>query len=150
MDGSDYGVSGKLDSASNSSASGTAEQIVLIGQLASELGLEPPTIRFYEDAGILQPQRLGRLRIYTRKDAQTLATTKYLRKLGVSVQQIKSLIDQLGSGNAFSGNSPVLAAFLRQHMTELLQRKSELELMIGELAERLAPTHGNSVQESET
>ncbi|HEY0821828.1 MAG TPA: MerR family DNA-binding transcriptional regulator, partial [Rhizobacter sp.] len=39
-----------------------------IGELAKEFDLTTRAIRFYEDCGLLQPQRKGRNRVYSLRD----------------------------------------------------------------------------------
>ena len=63
-----------------------------VGEMERATGLERATIRFYERAGLLSPQRLENgYRDYSEQDRQTLLRVKLLRELGVSLEDIRAL-----------------------------------------------------------
>jgi DNA-binding transcriptional MerR regulator len=64
---------------------------LFIGELALLLGVNPKTIRYYESEGLLKPLRHGKFRTYRRIDVGRLKLIMSLRRLGVSVANIKSL-----------------------------------------------------------
>lgn len=68
--------------------------VCLIGGLLAEVGLEPKTIRFYEQAGLIKPRRLGRFRVFDHEDAERLKVIKFLRRFDLSVQIIRKLLQQ--------------------------------------------------------
>lgn len=65
-----------------------------IGQLAKRLGLNPRTIRFYEDAGVLpEPERTaGGYRVYTAHDEERLRFIKAAQRLGLKLGEIKEVL----------------------------------------------------------
>ncbi len=63
-----------------------------IGELAREFDLTTRAIRFYEEAGLLSPQRQGRLRVYTQGDRTRLKLTQRGKRLGLSLAEIKELV----------------------------------------------------------
>ncbi len=63
-----------------------------ISDLAREFGITPRTIRFWEDQGILAPQREGRNRVFTRRDRARLKMALRGKRLGLSLAEIKDLI----------------------------------------------------------
>ncbi len=65
-----------------------------IGQLAKRLGLNPRTIRFYENAGVLpEPERTaGGYRIYTAEDEERLRFIKAAQRLGLKLGEIKEVL----------------------------------------------------------
>ena len=65
-----------------------------IGELAKRLGLNPRTIRFYEDAGVLpQPARsAGGYRVYTSCDEERLRFIKAAQRLGLKLGEIKEVL----------------------------------------------------------
>ena len=65
-----------------------------IGQLAKRLGLNPRTIRFYEDAGVLpEPERTaGGYRVYTGDDEERLRFIKAAQRLGLKLGEIKEIL----------------------------------------------------------
>lgn len=63
-----------------------------IGQLSSHLKVSLRTLRFYEQAGLLNPDRAGLRRLYSRDDLERLEVIVTLRELEVSLTAIKSLM----------------------------------------------------------
>src|SRR5678809_1119079 len=68
-----------------------------IGELAREFGLTTRAIRFYEDCGLLAPQRSGRNRIYTARDRARLTLTLRGKRLGLKLAEVKDLVDMYES-----------------------------------------------------
>ena len=67
-----------------------------IGDLAKEFDLTTRAIRFYEDMGLLQPERTGaggRNRIYSPRDRTRLRLTLRAKRLGLSLTEAKEIID---------------------------------------------------------
>ena len=56
-----------------------------IGELAREFDLTTRAIRFYEDCGLLTPQRSGRHRVYTQRDRTRLKLTLRGKRLGLTL-----------------------------------------------------------------
>lgn len=72
--------------------SDTAETM-RIGEMAKEYGVTLRTLRFYEDKGLLSPQRIGSTRLYTRRDRARLKLILLGRKVGFSLREVKQMID---------------------------------------------------------
>ena len=73
-------------------AAASAAATFTIGELAREFDLTTRAIRFYEEAGLLSPQRKGRLRVYTQGDRTRLKLTQRGKRLGLSLAEIKELV----------------------------------------------------------
>ena len=83
-----------------------------ISELAREFDVTPRTIRFYEDQGLLAPDRAGaggRQRVYSQRDRTRLKLTLRGKRLGVSLQEIRQLVTMDDSD---SDRAPQLQAFL--------------------------------------
>lgn len=73
-----------------------------ISELAREFGITTRSIRFYEDEGLLHPQRQGQTRIYSRQDRVRLKLTLRGKRLGFSLAETRelfSLYDGASSNN---------------------------------------------------
>lgn len=70
-----------------------ATQSFSIGELAREFGLTTRAIRFYEDSGLLAPERVGRSRVYTLRDRARLTLTLRGKRLGLKLAEVKELVD---------------------------------------------------------
>lgn len=91
-----------------------------ITELAREFGVTPRAIRFYEDQGLLQPARKGRNRVYSRGDRTRLKLTLRGRRLGLSLAEIRDLIQMYDS----TRNSPPL---LERFLQILAARRAAVE-----------------------
>ena len=65
-----------------------------IGELARMTGLNPKTIRFYEQEGLLHepPRTLSGYRDYGQKDVEQLSFISKAKRLGLSLEEIKSIL----------------------------------------------------------
>ncbi|HJV26519.1 MAG TPA: MerR family DNA-binding transcriptional regulator [Aromatoleum sp.] len=97
-----------------------SEQTYSITQLAREFDVTPRAIRFYEDQGLLKPARSGRTRVYSKADRTRLKLTLRGKRLGLSLAQIKELLEMHGGVR----NS---APQLRQFLLVLAERRAALE-----------------------
>jgi DNA-binding transcriptional MerR regulator len=106
-----------------------------IGQLADEFGITLRTIRFYEDRGLLQPERRGQTRVFHPGDRVRLALVLRGRRLGFSLDEIATI---LGMYDAEPGETGQLRYLLDQVATrraELLARRRDLDETLAELAD---------------
>jgi DNA-binding transcriptional MerR regulator len=117
---------------------GKEGQTFTITELAQEFDITPRAIRFYEDVGLLAPGRAGRNRIYAQRDRTRLKLTLRGKRLGLSLQEVKELVDLYESP---SDTAQQLAAFLRtltEHRMQLEQQRDDLELTLAEIAQHEA------------
>ena len=100
-----------------------------ISDLAKEFDLTTRAIRFYEDMGLLEPERSGlggRNRVYSHRDRTRLKLTLRAKRLGLSLTEAKDLIDMYDSPR---DTGPQLKKFL----VVLAQHKQQLEAQLAEL-----------------
>ncbi len=106
--------------------------------LAQEFDITPRAIRFYEDSGLLTPARAGRNRVYSYRDRTRLKLTLRGKRLGLSLQEIKQLVEMYDSP---SDTAPQLTAFLQvlgDHRKQLEQQREDLEITLAEIAQHEA------------
>jgi DNA-binding transcriptional MerR regulator len=109
-----------------------------ITELAAEFDITARAIRFYEDVGLLTPARVGRNRVYTQRDRTRLKLTLRGKRLGLSLLEIKQLVDMYDSP---SDTTPQLTAFmgvLAQHRRLLEQQREDIEITLAEIAQHEA------------
>jgi DNA-binding transcriptional MerR regulator len=109
--------------------------IFAISDLAREFGITPRTIRFWEDQGILAPQRAGSKRVFTRRDRARLKMALRGKRLGLSLAEIKDLIGMYGST---ADETPQLAECLRvmaKRREALEQQREDIEAMLAEISQ---------------
>src|SRR5438477_12381325 len=93
-----------------------------ISDLAREFDLTTRAIRFYEDMGLLQPERSGpggRNRIYNARDRTRLKLTLRAKRLGLSLSEAKELIDMYDSPRDTGPQLKKFLAILAQHRKQL-------------------------------
>ncbi|GAL02832.1 MerR family DNA-binding transcriptional regulator [Photobacterium aphoticum] len=64
-----------------------------ISELAKEFDITTRSIRFYEDVGLLQPERSGSMRVYHRRDKVRLKLILRGKRLGFSLAEIRELFE---------------------------------------------------------
>ena len=64
-----------------------------IGELAREFGVSLRTLRFYEDKGLISPQRQGLNRIYGRRERGRVRLILMGKRVGFSLDEIKEMLD---------------------------------------------------------
>lgn len=64
-----------------------------ISDLAKEFDITTRSIRFYEDEGLIQPERKGSMRIYNRRDRTRLKLILRGKRLGFSLAEIRELFE---------------------------------------------------------
>ena len=104
-----------------------------ISELAKEFDVTPRAIRFYEDQGLLAPRREGQRRIYTPRDRTRLKLTLRGKRLGLSLSEIRELIDMYEPGR---DERPQLERFrevLETHRRSLLQQRADIEAQLTEI-----------------
>lgn len=111
--------------------SDAADPIWSITELAEEFAVTLRTIRFYEDRGLITPERRGTTRVFHARDRIRLALVLRGKRLGFSLEQISHIV---GMYDAEPGEVGQLQYLLEQIAT----RRAELELRRRDIEETLA------------
>jgi len=108
-----------------------------ITELAKEFDITPRTIRFYEDQGLLSPKREGtggRNRVYAARERIRLKLTLRGKRLGLSLSEIKSLVDMYESPKDTKSQLTRFLGVLTQHREKLERQREDLETTLAEIA----------------
>ena len=105
-----------------------------ITDLARECGLTTRAIRFYEDQGLLHPQRVGRNRVYANGDRVRLKLTLRGKRLGLSLSEIRELIDMYGAAKGDRQQLQRFLEVLQNRRSALEQQREDIEAVLGEIA----------------
>lgn len=111
-------------------------QNVTIGEAAKQSGVKVPTIRYYEDIGLLPaPARSdANRRSYEASDIRRLAFIRHARELGFEIDAIRTLVALQNDPNQSCGSADIIAKArleeVDQRISSLNALKGELELMI--------------------
>jgi DNA-binding transcriptional MerR regulator len=94
-----------------------------ISDLARELDITPRAIRFYEEQGMLSPERRGLERIYSARDKVSLKLILRGKRIGFSLAECKELIELYDPA---SGNRKQLETFMHKIAERRLQLEQQL------------------------
>jgi DNA-binding transcriptional MerR regulator len=109
-------------------------EVYSIGELAREFDVTPRAIRFYETEGLLAPRRDGQRRIYTPRDRTRLKLTLRGKRLGLTLSEIRGLIDMYEPGADQRPQLERFLAVLEAHRTALARQREDVEAQLAEIA----------------
>jgi DNA-binding transcriptional MerR regulator len=107
-----------------------------ISDLAQEFDLTTRAIRFYEDMGLLEPERSGpggRNRVYSSRDRTRLKLTLRAKRLGLSLNEAKDLIDMYDSPRDTVPQLKKFLVVLAEHRQQLESQLADLEATLDEV-----------------
>lgn len=104
-----------------------------IGDLASEFDVTTRTIRFYEEKGLLNPERNGKHRVYSPSDRTKLRLILRGKRLGLSLDESAEIILMYGSPGNNRMQLEKLIATIREKRIELKRQQKDLAAMLKEL-----------------
>ncbi len=108
-------------------------QTFTISELAREFDLTTRAIRFYEDCGLLGPQRHGRNRIYSARDRTRLKLTLRGKRLGLTLAEVKELVDMYESPRDTQPQLKKFLLVLAAHRGQLEQQLADLHATLDEV-----------------
>ena len=114
-----------------------ANDVLTIGELARRTGLSVPTIRFYEDKGLIEPLRTGgNQRRFLRADIRRLSFVLIAQKLGLSLGEIRKAMAGLPQGRTPNARdwariSGVIGARIDAQIARLTKVREDLDGCIG-------------------
>lgn len=116
------------------------EDVRRIGDLAKEYGVSLRTLRFYEDKGLLNPERAGSTRLYHHRDVARLKLILLGRKVGFSLREVKQLMDLYDrNGTNIRQYKAVVDRSTRQ-LGRLEKQRAELDAAISTLKDVISTT----------
>jgi DNA-binding transcriptional MerR regulator len=107
-----------------------------ISDLAKEFDLTTRAMRFYEDMGLLQPERSGpggRNRVYSARDRTRLKLTLRAKRLGLSLTEAREIIDMYDSPRDTGPQLRKFLTVLAQHRKQLEEQMADLQANLDEV-----------------
>jgi len=116
------------------------EKIYSVTELAKDLGITARTIRFYEDKGLIAPQRAGTTRVYSHRDRARMILILRGKQLGFSLREIKEYLDLYVVDTSQVEQLHLLLKKVRSRITQLEEQQKALIQSLTELrgVEKLA------------
>src|SRR3954452_1771713 len=106
-----------------------------IAELAVAYDVTLRTIRFYEDRGLLTPERRGTARVYHPRDKVRLGLILRGKRLGFSLDEVATIIDMYDAEPGEEGQLVYLLDQIGSRRAELEQRRRDIDETLRELAE---------------
>ena len=104
-----------------------------ISELAHEFDVTPRTIRYYEDEGLLTPQREGQTRIYSHRDKIRLKLTLRGKRLGFSLAEIRELFDMYDTDKSSKNQLNSMIKLIESKRSALRQQLEDIQMVMAEL-----------------
>lgn len=107
--------------------SGDKRQTYRIGDLAAEFGISLRALRFYEDRGLIAPERRGTTRIYSRRDRKRLRLVLLAKLLGFSLTEARQMIELYDGPSGERRQLETALARLEDQREVLIEQRRELD-----------------------
>lgn len=104
-----------------------------ITELTREFGISTRTLRFYEDEGLLHPERRGRTRLFRAADRHLLDLILRGKRLGFSISEIRDIIKMYSEPPADIGQLELLVKQVNATRQELAQKQRDIEEALSEM-----------------
>ncbi|WP_238334831.1 MerR family transcriptional regulator [Kribbella amoyensis] len=112
-----------------------AERTWSIAELATEYDVTLRTIRFYEDRGLLTPERRGTVRVYHPRDRVRLGLILRGKRLGFSLDEIATIVDMYDAEPGEEGQLVYLLDQITRRRADLEQRRRDIDETLADLTE---------------
>ncbi len=109
------------------------DRFYTVPELAENLGVTPRTIRFYEQKGLVAPQRAGTTRIYTRQDRARMLIILRGKRLGFTLKEIADYLDLYGADPTQAEQIKMLLTRVRERIDALEDQRQALDVTLDEL-----------------
>lgn len=109
------------------------DKIYSVTELAKDLGVTPRTIRFYEDQGLIAPQRAGNTRVYSHRDRARMILILRGKRLGFTLRDIKEFLDLYVVDTTQVEQMQLLLSKVHTRIRQLEDQRQALELSLTEL-----------------
>ncbi len=96
--------------------------------MSRDFGITPRALRFYEDKGILSPQRRGTTRLYTERDRTRLKLTLRGKRVGLKLEECREIIDMYDPSQSDDSLQLLrLCEKIREHRATLLDKIKDIQ-----------------------
>lgn len=109
------------------------EKLYTITELTREFGISTRTLRFYEDEGLVHPERRGRTRLFRHADRHIIQNILRGRRIGFSIAEIREIILAYREPPGELGQLNLMLKRVTEKRAELSQKRKDIDDTIAEL-----------------
>jgi DNA-binding transcriptional MerR regulator len=110
-------------------------KLYTVSELAREFALTPQALRFYEEKGLLHPDRVGGARVFGYRDRVRLMLILKFRRLGFSLEEIRDYLARYRSGRPSAQQYRDGLRKVRNRLAEMERMRAEIDEVVAELKE---------------
>jgi DNA-binding transcriptional MerR regulator len=110
-----------------------SERTWTIAQVAEEFGITHRTVRYYEDVGLISPERRGTARVFHPRDRIRLQLVLRGKRLGFPLEEIRTIVDMYDQQPGEAGQLRYLLGQIDDRRAELEERRRDVEAALAEL-----------------
>ncbi|KAF7773785.1 MerR family DNA-binding transcriptional regulator [Pseudoalteromonas citrea] len=117
-----------------------------ISDLAKEFDITTRSIRFYEDQGLLSPERHGQTRIYSKRDKVRLKLILRGKRLGFTLAETGRLFELYDADKSSAKQLVTMLNLIEEKKADLSQQMDDIKVVLMELVtaeRRCRDTLGN-------
>ena len=114
------------------------DRLVGIREMCASFGVTARTLRFYEQKGLLAPERRGTTRLFSRRDRARLTLILRGKRFGFSLEEIRELLDLYDRDDGHLMQLRRTYAVARTRLADMERQRAELDEAIAELKAELA------------
>ncbi|NRP18736.1 HTH-type transcriptional regulator ZntR [Ensifer adhaerens] len=112
---------------------GSVNKYYSITELTREFGISTRTLRFYEDEGLIHPERRGRTRMFRPADRRLIQEILRGRRIGFTIAEIREIIQVYKDPPGELGQLQLLMSRVEAKREELRQKRKDIEDTLTEL-----------------
>ena len=120
-------------SLANESAGIDVHKYFSITELTREFGVSTRTLRFYEDEGLIHPERRGRTRLFRSADRHLIKEILRGRRLGFTINEIREIIEIYKGPPGELGQLQLMMTRVAEKRRQLNQKRQDIEDTLSEL-----------------
>ena len=111
----------------------SSKPLFSIGEMCDAYGVTARALRFYEDEGLIAPERRGTQRLYSERDRARVAWVLRGKRTGFSLAEIRELLDLYDLGDQRRTQKLMALEKCREKIVTLERQRSDIDATITEL-----------------